>query len=210
MLVDNSKLNMEIIMLKKHVFTLVTTFIAVALVGCSNGERNVEFSQRETEESPIIIEETIESVVGETSEEGHYDETSEKSLNSDDADYYSVSTSKSKQKVEAFAKAVKTSILNDDWLAISKMTAYPITIQGVEYVDVESLANTNLVLNEEYKKALEAASCESLFANSQGIMIGDGEVWIGEVLDKDMQSEGLKIIAINGLFNNDCLSPVFD
>lgn len=104
MLVDNSKLNMEIIMLKKHVFTLVTTFIAVALVGCSNGERNVEFSQRETEESPIIIEETIESVVGETSEEGHYDETSEKSLNSDDADYYSVSTSKSKQEVEAFAK----------------------------------------------------------------------------------------------------------
>lgn len=62
-------------MIKKHVFTLVTTFIAVALVGCANGERNIEFSQRETEESPIIIEETIESVVGEISEEGRYDET---------------------------------------------------------------------------------------------------------------------------------------
>jgi len=53
------------------------------------------------------------------------------------------------------------------------------------------------VLGEEYKKALDAASCESLFASSQGIMIGDGEVWLGEVLDKDIQSEGLKIIAIN-------------
>lgn len=104
MLVDIGKLKMEIIMIKKHVFTLVTTFIAVALVGCANGERNIEFSQRETEESPIIIEETIESVVGETSEEGRYDETSEKSLNSDDVDYYSVSTSKSKQEVEAFIR----------------------------------------------------------------------------------------------------------
>jgi hypothetical protein len=197
MLVDIGKIKMVIIMLKKHVFTLVTTFIAVALVGCANGERNIVFFQRETEESSIIIEETIESVVGETSEEGSNDATSEKSLNSDDVDYYSVSTSKSKQEVEVFAKAVKTSILNDDWLTISKMTAYPITIQGVEYVDAESLANTDLVLGEEYKKALEAASCENLFANSQGIMIGDGEVWIGEILDQDMQSEGLKIIAIN-------------
>jgi hypothetical protein len=197
MLVDIGKIKMVIIMLKKHVFTLVTTFIAVALVGCANGERNIVFFQRETEESSIIIEETIESVVGETSEEGSNDATSEKSLNSDDVDYYSVSTSKSKQEVEVFAKAVKTSILNDDWLTISKMTAYPITIQGVEYVDAESLANTDLVLGEEYKKALEAASWENLFANSQGIMIGDGEVWIGEILDKDMQSEGLKIIAIN-------------
>ncbi len=187
-------------MFKKHVFTLVITFIAVALVGCANGEKSIEFFQRETEESSIVVEETTESVVDETeeeSEESRNDETSEKSLNSDDVDYYSVSTSKSKQEVEAFAKAVKTCVLNDDWLTISKMTAYPITIQGVEYADAESLAKTDLVLSEEYKKALEAASCENLFANSQGIMIGDGEVWIGEVLDKDMQSEGLKILAIN-------------
>jgi len=80
---------------------------------------------------------------------------------------------------------------------VSEMTAYPITIQGVEYVDAERLAHADIVLSEEYKEALKAASCENLFANGEGIMLGDGEVWIGEVLDEDMQSEGLKIIAIN-------------
>ncbi len=187
-------------MIKKHVFALVTTFIVMALVGCANGAGNTASSQRKMEESALVDEETKESVVGETegeSEELRSDEANEKSLASDDADYYSVSTSKSKQEVEAFAEVAKTSILNDDWVAISKMTAYPITIQGVEYVDAESLANTDLVLSEEYKKSLGAASNENLFVNGQGIMLGDGEVWIGEALDKDMQSEGLKIIAIN-------------
>ncbi len=174
-------------MIRKYVFVLVTSFIVMALVGCVKEEKAVS-SQRETQESSIEAVEKTES---------HSNETAEKGSDSDDADYYSVSTSKTKQEVEAFAEAVKTSMLNDDWLAISKMTAYPITIKGVEYIDEESLANTDLTLSEEYKKALEAASYENLFANWKGIMIGDGEVWLGEVLDKDLQSEGLKIIAIN-------------
>ncbi len=185
-------------MLRKYVFALVVTTFVVLLMGCGNGRKETAVPQ--TEESMTADEDVAESSEGETIgalEKSHSAEADKESPASENMDYYSVCTSKSKQEVEAFAEAVKASILNDDWAAVSKMTAYPITIQGVKYVDAESLADSEIALSEEYKQALEAASCENLFANWQGIMLGDGEVWIGEVLDKDMQSQGLKIIAIN-------------
>ncbi|WP_303872007.1 hypothetical protein [Acetobacterium wieringae] len=187
-------------MLRKYVFALVAISFVMILMGCGNEGEGTAASQTETEESLIADEGVAENSDGETdikSEESHSDVVDKESLVSEDMDYYSVCTSKSKQEVEAFAEAVKVSFLNDDWAAVSETTAYPITIQGVEYVDAESLAHADIVLSEEYKEALKAASCENLFANGEGIMLGDGEVWIGEVLDEDMQSEGLKIIAIN-------------
>lgn len=187
-------------MLRKYVFALVATSIVVILMGCGNRGERIAAPQIETEESLIVDEKVTENFDREAegkSEESHSDVADEESLVSEDTDYYSICTSKSKQEVEAFAAAMKASILKEDWAAVSEATAYPITIQGVEYVDAESLAHADIALSENYKEALEAASCENLFANWQGIMLGNGEVWIGEVLDENMQSEGLKIIAIN-------------
>ncbi len=185
------------VMLRKYVFALVATSFVMILMGCGNGGKGTAAPQTETEERLSADEGVAENSEGRKSEESHSDVVDKESLVSEDMDYYSVCTSKSKQEVEAFAEAVKVNFLNDNWAAVSEMTAYPITIQGVEYVDAERLAHADIVLSEEYKEALKAASCENLFANGEGIMLGDGEVWIGEVLDEDMQSEGLKIIAIN-------------
>lgn len=165
-------------MLRKYVLALAATSIVMILMGCGNGGEGIaENFDNETEEN---------------SEDSHNDVVDEESLVSEDMDYYSVCTSKSKQEVEEFAESMKAAILNEDWAAVSEMATYPITIQGVEYVNEESLAHADIVLSEEYKEALETASCNNLFANWQGIMLGNGEVWIGEVLD-----EGLKVIAIN-------------
>lgn len=77
------------------------------------------------------------------------------------------------------------------------MVSYPITIRGVEYADAESLAFADIVLSQDYISALSKAKCENLFANWQGVMLGNGELWIGEILNGNMESEELKILAIN-------------
>lgn len=42
-----------------------------------------------------------------------------------------------------------------------------------------------------------AEGCENMFCNYQGIMLGNGQVWIGEVLDKNGENGKLKVIAVN-------------
>ncbi|WMC93223.1 hypothetical protein [Kineothrix sp. MB12-C1] len=187
-------------MYRRYILALAATSIVMILMGCGNGENTSIAPQKESKENLITNEEVKENLEAETDEkfeDSQNNVAEEESLASEDVDYYSICTSKSKQEVEAFATEVKETILREDWEAVSEMAAYPITIQGIEYVDAESLAQADIALREEYKEALEAESCENLFANWQGVMLGNGEVWIGELLDDNMQSQGLKIIAIN-------------
>lgn len=109
---------------------------------------------------------------------------------------YAVCTSKSKEEVEEFAARAKECVLKEDWEAVSGMVSYPITIQNVTYPDAESLAAADITLTESYRGSLEQASCTDLFANWEGIMIGNGEIWFAELLDEEGNSLGLFIAAI--------------
>jgi len=102
------------VMLRKYVFALVATSFVMILMGCGNGGKGTAAPQTETEESLIAGEGVAENSEGGKSEESHSDVVDKESLVSEDMDYYSVCTSKSKQEVEAFAVAVKVNFLNDN------------------------------------------------------------------------------------------------
>ncbi len=38
-----------------------------------------------------------------------------------------------------------------------------------------------------------------MFVNYQGIAMGEGAVWIGEILDDNLVSQGLKVYGMNGV-----------
>lgn len=117
----------------------------------------------------------------------------------EDVDYYSVCTSYSKEDVEAFAYLIKQQIMNKEWTALAENIAYPITISSVTYETQEAFCaeNWDNCLNDEFYAGIDSESCTNMFCNYQGIMLGNGEIWIAEVLDNNMNSQGLKVIAVN-------------
>lgn len=112
-------------------------------------------------------------------------------------DFYSVATSKSKEEVEEFAKKVKKLFLEHKWSNLAEMMVYPIEIGGVTYSANPDIirAGFNDIYKEAFMEALEAEDCESMYCDSNGIRLGNGEVWIADV---DWNgSRQLKIVAIN-------------
>lgn len=114
---------------------------------------------------------------------------------------YSVCTSKSVWEVERFARKVKRQILTGDFEGLSQEISYPITIDGILYQDEEEFLQADFIGNvsKEACEWLEMEPCENMFANWQGIMMGCGQVWIGEVINEDMTSQGLRVTALSGL-----------
>jgi len=88
---------------------------------------------------------------------------------------------------------VREAFLARDWAALSEYIAYPITVGEVCYEDAAAFRTGDFSdLNQAFYDALEAERCRELFCNWQGILLGDGQVWIGE----DGAGE-LKVTAIN-------------
>lgn len=114
-------------------------------------------------------------------------------------DYYAVCTDIVKEEVEAFASQVKRQILEQNWAALAEEIAYPITIAGVTYSDKTAFlaADLSFILTDTFVQDLENETCVDMFCNWQGIMLGNGEIWFGEVLNEDLTSQGLKVTAIN-------------
>lgn len=113
------------------------------------------------------------------------------------ADRYKVCTGIAAETVESFAAKIQTAILTQDWDTLAQNCAYPITVSGTAYSSAEDLKAADITLDEKYLAAVKSAAVTNMFANAQGIMMGSGEVWISEVLDAQMKSEGLKVIALN-------------
>lgn len=105
---------------------------------------------------------------------------------------YSLVTTHSREEVETFAKEAKEACLSGDWKAIAALCHYPIKIGEVEYKKASALSEAKITLSETFINDLKAETCQNLFTNAQGIMLGNGEVWINE------NEEGvLQIYAIN-------------
>ncbi|MDE6220619.1 MAG: hypothetical protein K2G51_09360 [Lachnospiraceae bacterium] len=122
-----------------------------------------------------------------------------------DNGHYSAATDIPSAEVERYASQVRQQFLEHDWTAVSSEIAYPVTISGVTYhssadfLDASGGFDSNL--DETFFAALESEDCVEMFCSYEGIMLGEsGQVWIAEVLNDDLTSQGLKIIAVNGLF----------
>lgn len=118
------------------------------------------------------------------------------------ADYrgsYSICTGCSAWEVERFAKRVRKMVLEGDYEGLAEACAYPVTVDGAAYETKEALLAADLLqsLPQSFTDALREEPAEQMFHNAQGIMLGNGAVWIAEVLNEDFSSQGLKIISFS-------------
>ena len=117
------------------------------------------------------------------------------------AGIYAVATDKSAWEVERFARKVKRQILARDFRGLCEEIAFPITVDGTVYQDREAFLGADFIQdpNPAFLDALQKEPCGNMFVNYQGIAMGEGAVWIGEILDENLVSQGLKVYGMNGL-----------
>ncbi|MCR5798384.1 MAG: hypothetical protein K6G63_10775 [Eubacterium sp.] len=111
---------------------------------------------------------------------------------------YSVCTDKSTKEVESFAKEVKKAVMNDDWKTLADKISYPIKIydQNIKNKKAFIKKMNNSDLEEQFFQEIGKEDCKKMFSNWRGIMMGNGEIWIGEV------NKELKVISINSPFSS--------
>lgn len=107
----------------------------------------------------------------------------------------------SDESAERFAKEVREEILEGDYESLAQKCAYPVSIDGETFENREALLASGLLQNppEAFLDAIRQETCEDMFHNWQGFMLGNGEVWFSEILNEDYSSEGLKIIGFNNI-----------
>jgi hypothetical protein len=109
------------------------------------------------------------------------------------------------EEVEAFFSGLQQAVAAGNRQQVASLVAYPLTVETTEEPlmvrDVAAFVqHYDAVMTETVKFAVENAEVATLFANWQGVRIGQGEVWFSGVYEKDEVEEQdyvVKIVAIN-------------
>lgn len=102
-----------------------------------------------------------------------------------------------------FFEELKKAVTGNDKEAVASMVNYPfnarINDKAVTIRDTAHfVADYDKVFTAKVKKAVSNQSYPNLFANWQGVMIGDGEVWFGGICSDDAcEQQMVRIIAVN-------------
>ena len=105
--------------------------------------------------------------------------------------------------VEEFVSDVKKSVLMGDKIWLANYLFYPLKVRISEKLTL-NLKNKNQFLLQydkiftaDFKAVLGKTFSQNHFNNYQGVMIGDGEIWINNTLNASEAKPIFQIIAIN-------------
>jgi hypothetical protein len=105
--------------------------------------------------------------------------------------------------VEEFVSDVKKAVLKGDKIWLADILFYPLKVRISEKL-VLNLKNKNQFLSQydkiftaDFKAVLGKTFSQNHFNNYQGVMIGDGEIWINNTLNASEAKPIFQIIAIN-------------
>ena len=102
----------------------------------------------------------------------------------------------------SFLAKLKSAAAKEDWATIGDLIAYPLKVTvGGQHLVLRSAAQfraraTN-VMTAKVLNAIKEQSYAGLFANAQGVMMGNGEVWFSAICGPtDCNNAPIKITAI--------------
>lgn len=105
--------------------------------------------------------------------------------------------------VEAFVKRMRTSIMKDNKEWVAAHVQYPIKVKTVDGKnllvknDTQLIKEFDRIFHQEFKESLKKVCACNMFSNYEGVMIGNGLIWIAnsaETVDRKIQ---YVIISIN-------------
>lgn len=179
----------ELKMVSKRFKTIVacvlTLTLAFAVVGCGS------------EESSSVAKDSATEAAVETTEEAATAETEAEAAS--DTEDFSVASNLDAATIKAFASKVQDVVSKSDWNALADLATYPVCVNGSDVASKEDLLKLidEKGVQDSFVNAVKSASVDELSANSQGIMIGDGEVWFID----NAAGDGLEIRTLNTFVN---------
>ena len=105
-------------------------------------------------------------------------------------------------KYEEAFDTLQTAVAAHDADMVSDLVSYPITVAadgGALTLDGPEafIAQYDAIMTDEITKVVLEQKYETLFVNAQGVMFGDGQVWLNGICKDDACSDfDVKIIAI--------------
>ncbi len=121
-----------------------------------------------------------------------------------DPEHYASVTAMDKFQVETVVGFnVRTYYLSENWYAMADMIRYPITINDTELADADAFLGYMIdkTISESDREAMMEEDFLDMFVNGEGIMMGDGEIWLSDPNFGTELEPKLEIIAINGIVN---------
>jgi len=100
---------------------------------------------------------------------------------------------------EKVFNAFKTAVVAGDRPAVVEEVRFPLNISGGKKITGpgEFQRNYEKIITPAVVKAVSAQEFGTVFVNQQGVMIGDGQVWLnGQCLDKTCTRTEVKVITI--------------
>ncbi len=87
---------------------------------------------------------------------------------------------------EATIGTVSEAILGDDPDTLATVTEFPLGNSGEDVQDSEGLADRwNELFTQKVKNALDAGRYDQLIVTSEGVGVGDGDIWINRFCEDD-------------------------
>jgi hypothetical protein len=105
--------------------------------------------------------------------------------------------------VKSFLESLKKSVEAEDKVYLSNIARYPLRyFENKKRKSVNGPAqfvkNYKAIFTDKVKHTIENQQYQDLFVDSEGIMLGNGEVWISGIVEKITPPKtDIKIIAIN-------------
>ena len=105
------------------------------------------------------------------------------------------------EKYRVAFDALQVAVANEDAEAVAALAAYPLIVkvgERQEIADEEAfVAGYGDVMTDEIVDAVTSQTWEGVFANDQGLMFGNGQVWLAGVCTDDACTDfDVKIITI--------------
>lgn len=100
---------------------------------------------------------------------------------------------------EKVFNAFKSAVVGGDRAAVVEEVRFPLNIAGGRKITGpgEFQRNYEKIITPAVVKAVSAQDFNAVFVNQQGVMIGDGQVWLnGQCLDKACTRTEVKVITI--------------
>lgn len=108
--------------------------------------------------------------------------------------------------VEAF-DAIQAAVADDDAEAFAQWVSYPfeVTVDGEAYVFDEPagvVEHYESMMTEEIKTAILEQQYKDLFVNAEGVMFGDGQVWLSGICkDEACAAFDVRIVTVQSAAN---------
>ncbi len=101
------------------------------------------------------------------------------------------------RKARAFLVRLQAAVGEGDKEKVGSMISYPLTlVRGGHRLRIKTteqfVTGYDQIFDEHVRRAIAHQSAKCLFANYQGVMIGNGEVWFGE-----QPNGAMEIITVN-------------